>query len=100
MAFFNFKAKEIILFYLIITLLLICIFFLFRDRFNEIRKPEQQFIDDKALDLDNMEKNIKKNLYLSKMYNIFICVLMVVTAWIMFIFFAFEFYLKGKENKN
>ena len=85
--------KEIILFYLIVALIVICTFVFVKDRFFAFEKVKQQ----QELKFDDYVANIKRNLYLSKIFSVFMCVLMVLIVFLIFFFFVYEFYPYTKK---
>lgn len=89
--------KEIILFYLIVALIAICTFIFVKDCFFALEKAKQQEL---VIDNDKV-LNIRRNLYLSKIFSVFIYVLMVLIFFLMFFFFIHEIYpyIKREDNK-
>ena len=92
------NVKEIILFYfyLIVALIAICTFIFVKDCFFALEKVERQ-----ELKIDDYKVvNIKKNLYLSKIFSVFMCVLMVLIVFLIFFFFIYEIYSHKKEGND
>lgn len=89
--------KELILFYLIVALMAICAFILVTDRCFFIPK----IVEHKELKIDDYKiANIKRNLYLSKIFSVLMCALIVLIVFLIFFFSIYEAYLYTKKDNN